>query len=460
MKILLTGATGYVGGRLLRALEHAGRSPICLARRPDRLRGVAGPATTVVQGDVLDAASLDRALAGVTVAYYLVHAMTASGSFSETDREAARRFGDACRRAGVARIIYLGGLGSGAELSEHLASRQEVGHLLRAAGVPVVEFRASVIVGAGSTSFEIVRALVDKLPFMVTPRWVRTPAQPIAIDDVVSYLVEALDADLPKGGIFEIGGADRVSYGDLMREYARQRNLRRVLLPVPVLSPGLSGLWLSLVAPDQAKVGRALIEGVRNETVVRDPAALETFRVKPLGIGESVRRAVEGTPPAAPALSGARVLGPAILSVAVCLLAGLLGQLLSGDAVSTWYLTLAKPPWTPPGAVFGPVWTALYVMMGLAAWRIWTTDGIRQARLALGVFVLHLAVNAAWSGFFFGLRSPGGAFAWIVLLDVLVAATILLFTARSRLAAGLLVPYAAWLGYATALNFAIWRMNS
>lgn len=292
--ILLTGATGYVGGRLLRPLEASGKEVRCLARRPELLRPRVRPSTEVVPGDVLDLDSLRVALQGVHTAYYLIHSLGSGSAFAEVDRRAARNFGRAARDAGVRRIIYLGGLGSGEELSPHLASRQETGQLLRQSGVPTVELRASIIIGAGSLSFEMVRSLVERLPVMVTPRWVRTPAQPIAIGDVIAYLVAALGFEGEDHRIFEIGGADRVSYMDLMKEYARQRGLRRWMIPVPVLTPRLSSLWLALVTPVYARVGRELIEGVRNETVVRDHTARRMFSVRPRSMREALARALAG----------------------------------------------------------------------------------------------------------------------------------------------------------------------
>ncbi len=294
MRILLTGASGYVGGRLRPALEARGHQVRCLARRPDLLVAKSGPATEVVQGDVLDRQSLDAALRGVDAAYYLVHSMGTSGPFEQADRQAARNFGEAARAAGVGRIIYLGGLGSDDEaLSPHLRSRQEVGRLLRDAGVPVLEFRASIIIGSGSLSFEMIRALVERLPLMITPKWVKVPAQPIAIDDVLAYLVDALALPLPASRVVEIGGADRVSYADIMRVYARQRGMRLRMIPVPILTPFLSSLWLGLVTPLYARVGRKLIESIVHATVVRDTAALGDFTVRPVGVEEAVRRALD-----------------------------------------------------------------------------------------------------------------------------------------------------------------------
>jgi uncharacterized protein YbjT (DUF2867 family) len=293
--ILLTGATGYVGGRLLRALAERGHRVRCLARRPESLTSRVPEGTEVVAGDCLRRETLDAALAGVQTAYYLVHSMAAGAAFEEQDRLAARNFGEAARAAGVRKIVYLGGLGeAGAGLSPHLRSRQETGDVLRAAsGVPVVELRASIVLGSGSLSFELIRSLVERLPVMVCPRWVETKAQPIAIEDLVAYLLAALDLAPGEGRTVEIGGADQVTYGDLMREYARQRGLRRWLIPVPVLTPRLSSLWLGLTTPVYARVGRKLIEGVSNPTVVRDDAARRLFpAIAPMGLRRAIERAL------------------------------------------------------------------------------------------------------------------------------------------------------------------------
>lgn len=291
--VLLTGATGYVGGRLLRVLEQAGRRVRCLARRPEALASRVAPGTEVVRGDVLDAASLEPAMAGVDAAYYLVHSMGSSGSFVETDRRAAEAFGAAAKAAGVRRIIYLGGLGREDEaLSAHLRSRQEVGQVLRRSGVPVLEFRASIVIGPGSLSFEMIRSLVERLPVMITPKWVNVPAQPIAIEDLLDYLSAALTAPPSHDRVYEIGGADQVSYADIMRLYAKQRGRRLIMLPVPVLTPHLSSLWLGLVTPLYARVGRKLIESIVHSTVVSDPAALSDFAIRPVGAEEAVRRAL------------------------------------------------------------------------------------------------------------------------------------------------------------------------
>ncbi len=292
-RILLTGASGYIGGRLLTSLEERGWCVRCLARRPAELRAKVGPSTEVVAGDVLDRSSLDAALCDVDTAYYLIHSMGSDGSFEQADRQAAQNFGEAAKAAGVRRIIYLGGLGDTDEaLSAHLRSRHEVGEVLRESGVPVLEFRASIIIGSGSLSFEMIRALVERLPIMITPKWVQVPAQPIAIDDVLEYLVAALDLPASESHVYEIGGADVVSYADIMRAYATQRGMRLRMIAVPVLTPYVSSLWLGLITPLYARIGRKLIESIVHSTVVRDTAALETFPVRPMGIEEAIRSAI------------------------------------------------------------------------------------------------------------------------------------------------------------------------
>lgn len=291
--VLLTGATGYVGGRLLPLLEQRGLRVRCLVRRPEALTSKVAGSTEVVAGDVLDRSTLEPALRGIDVAYYLVHSMGATGSFEEADREAARNFGQAARAAGVGRIIYLGGLGDTEEkLSSHLRSRQEVGEILRESGVPVLEFRASIVIGSGSLSYEMIRSLVERLPVMVTPKWVNVPAQPIAIDDLLAYLVEALELPVSACRIYEIGGADRMSYADIMRVYGKLRGRRVRMIPVPVLTPYLSSLWLGLITPLYARIGRKLLDSIVHSTVVRDETAQGVFTVRPMGVEDAVRRAL------------------------------------------------------------------------------------------------------------------------------------------------------------------------
>jgi len=289
----MTGATGYVGGRLLTLLQQRQIPVRCLTRRPEALSHRASDTTFIVQGDVLDAASLPAAMEGVDTAYYFVHSMGNDRDFASQDRIAAENFARAATAAGVRRLIYLGGLGNPDEkLSKHLRSRQETGDTLRANHSHVIEFRASIVIGSGSLSFEMIRTLVERLPIMICPRWVQVKAQPIAIEDVLTYLLAALDLPSGPSQVYEIGGPDQVSYGEIMREYARQRGLTRWMIPVPLLTPYLSSLWLGLVTPLYARVGRKLVESLRNPTLISNNLAEFVFAVHPRSFREAIARAL------------------------------------------------------------------------------------------------------------------------------------------------------------------------
>jgi uncharacterized protein YbjT (DUF2867 family) len=290
--ILLTGATGYIGGRLLSRLEASERRVRCLIRRPDSLVSRQAPRTQVVRGDLLDRESVAAALRGVRTAYYLVHSMGASQDFETLDRRAAINFATAAREAGVERIVYLGGLGAGHDLSAHLSSRHEVGDILRRSGVATIELRASIVIGSGSASFETVRTLVERLPAIPAPRTVETASQPIGIDDVVDYLLAAARVPLSGSLVVEIGGRDRVSYADVMREYARQRRLRRRVIPLPPATARASRLFLGLLMPTHGRIAAAMVDSLRNETVVRTSVATDAFAITPRGLAEAIERAL------------------------------------------------------------------------------------------------------------------------------------------------------------------------
>jgi uncharacterized protein YbjT (DUF2867 family) len=289
---LLTGATGYVGGRLLPELERRGYRVRCLTRRPDALLPRVAATTEVVCGDLSIPATLATAFDGIDTAFYLVHALGTKHDFEAEERAGAEAFAREARAAGVKRIIYLGGLGPEEIRSPHLRSRHAVGRILRESGIPTFELRASIIIGSGSLSFEMVRALVEKLPVMVTPRWVQRLAQPIGIEDVIAYLLEAAELPASKAGTYEIGGPDQLAYRDLLVTYARLRGLRRLIFRVPVLTPRLSSLWLGLVTPVYARIGRKLVDSIQHDTVVTDQRAREVFSVVPRGVEEAIRRAL------------------------------------------------------------------------------------------------------------------------------------------------------------------------
>lgn len=294
-KVLVTGGTGYVGGRLIPLLrERCEPFQIRLmARQPDFLRARVGPGVEIVKADVTKPETLSAACEGIETAYYLIHSMGSGQDFEDEDRQAARNFAQAAKASGVKRIIYLGGLGEHDEsLSKHLRSRHEVGKVLQKSAAQVIEFRASIVIGSGSLSFEMIRALVRKLPVMICPKWVSTAAQPIAIEDVLAYLIAALDHEPGGSRVYEIGGPDQVSYGDLMREYASQRGLKRLMIPVPLLSARLSSLWLGLVTPVYATIGRKLVDSLKNPTVVNDNAALTAFPVRPMSLTAAIQRAL------------------------------------------------------------------------------------------------------------------------------------------------------------------------
>ena len=288
MNVLVAGASGFVGSRLCPALADAGHQVVAMTRHPETYDGVG----TAVQGDVHDPASLTVALADCAAAYYLVHSLDAP-DFQRKDAAAAEAFARAASDAGVQRIIYLGGLGDESdELSAHLRSRREVESLLGSTGIPVTTLRAGIIVGHGGISWELTRQLVEHLPIMVTPRWVRTRTQPIAVDDVVRYLVGVLELPDAAGRSFDIGGPEVLQYITMLRRVAAIERLRFAVLPVPLLTPRLSSLWLALVTNVDATTGRALVDSMANEVVVRDDSIRHLVPFEPMGYDEAVRRAL------------------------------------------------------------------------------------------------------------------------------------------------------------------------
>ncbi len=293
--ILVTGPTGYVGGRLVPQLLDRGYQVRVFARDPVRLSGRSWiDQVEVLEGNVLQAEDLPPAMEGVDAAYYLIHNMSERAGYREQELQAARNFARAAQAAGVKRIIYLGALGDpGSDLAPHLKSRQDTGRVLAEYGVPVTEFRAAIIVGSGSISFEMIRYLTEKLPIMICPRWVYQQVQPISIEDVLAYLIAALTTPRSSGRVIEIGGADQLAYAEMMTVYGEIRGLKRTLIPVPVLTPGLSSHWVHWITPVPASVTRPLIEGLVNEILVQDPLARELFpSIQPLSYRQAVESAL------------------------------------------------------------------------------------------------------------------------------------------------------------------------
>lgn len=297
-KCLVTGATGYIGGRLVPYLLRAGHEVRVTVRDSTRLNGRQWEDDVeIIEADVLDPRTLDDVLKDIDVAYYLVHSMSGTGSdsFHEKDLNAARNFGRKAEEHDVDRIIYLGGLGNDSEeLSEHLKSRHLVGEVLREFAPDVTEFRAAIVVGSGSKSFEMIRYLTERVPLMICPQWVFSKVQPIAIRTVLNYLTKAATRDEARNEIIEIGGRSVLEYADMMEIYADLKGLTRMIIPVPVLTPKLSSYWVHWMTPIPAALARPLIEGLKNDVIVNDEKAKKMFPdVEPMRYREAVRRAIE-----------------------------------------------------------------------------------------------------------------------------------------------------------------------
>jgi uncharacterized protein YbjT (DUF2867 family) len=288
VKVLVAGASGFVGQRLCVALDQAGHDVVAMTRNPSGYRGAGTP----VRGDVQDSAALTSAMVGCQIAYYLVHSLQ-DGDFERRDAAGATAFGEAAARAGLRRIIYLGGLGDDADnLSAHLRSRREVENRLGTGGVPVTVIRAGIIIGHGGISWELTRQLVERLPVMITPRWVATRTQPIAVDDVVRYLTGVLEAPEAVGRVYEVGGPEVLQYSTMLRRVAAIENRPLLLLPVPLLTPSLSSLWLTLVTDIDPGTGRALVDSMTNEVIVRDQSIRDLIPAQPMPYDDAVRVAL------------------------------------------------------------------------------------------------------------------------------------------------------------------------
>jgi len=295
MNILVLGGTGYIGGRLVPRLLEGGHTVWVMARHPAKATARNWKGAHIVAGDVLNQSDLTAACDSIDVIYYLVHSMvTETDEFEERDRIAAQNVADVAGQSGVKRIIYLGGLGKRQEAtSSHLRSRHEVGDILRSGKTPLTEFRAAIIIGSGSASFEMIHHLVNRLPAMICPRWVKVRTQPISIKDVVRYLVETLEIPATSGRTIDIGGPDVLTYRDMMMTTARALGLRRYIMTVPVLTPGLSSFWVNLISPIPFSLARVLIESLRHETICEDTSGMELFNFRPMNFQDAVDRALE-----------------------------------------------------------------------------------------------------------------------------------------------------------------------
>ena len=294
MRVLVAGATGYIGRLLALRLAEDGAPPRVMARSPGKAKDLAAAGCEVVPGDVLRRETLAEPLEGVDVAYYLVHSMGrgGEGDFADRDRQGAENFAAVAAEKGVGTIIYLGGLSDGG--SKHLESRHATAGYLASTGIPVTYFRAAAVIGAGSESFRTVYYLVKRLPAMVTPRWVGTKTQPIAVADVIEYLAAAPSVTQSRGREIEIGGPDVTTYGGMMDAISDAMDARRrPRIPVPFLTPYLSSLWIGLVTPVDAGVARPLIEGLSTETIVKDPSGMELFDIEPTPMDEAMRSALQ-----------------------------------------------------------------------------------------------------------------------------------------------------------------------
>ncbi|CCH77193.1 conserved hypothetical protein [Nostocoides japonicum T1-X7] len=459
-RALVTGASGYVGGQLVPALIERGWRVRVLSRSASHLAGRAwSDDVEVAEGSVDSADDLAAALADVDVAYFLVHSMDGAADFRRRDRDNARTFAAAAEQAQVGRIVYLGGLHPDTGLSEHLASRVEVGEIFIEGTVPAVVLQAGVVLGDGSASFDMLRHLTERLPVVVAPRWLRNAIQPVAVDDVVFYLAEAAALPPDTNRAYDVGGPDVLTYADMMKRYAAVTGLGpRLIATVPVLTPELASRWVGLVTPVPSGIARPLVGSLINDAVcdendiLRDVGEPEGGR---LGFAEAVRRATADLDPSA--FRSAMTLTGSIVGAAAAA-----GSFLSNPR-SAWYRSLRLPSWQPPALAFPVVWTALYadaaVTTGASVAELREGDRDEEATALVRAVVVNMGVNALWSAVFFRMHRPGAATVVAGLLTMSGADLVRrVATVRPGRAAAL-AAYPAWCAFATVLSAAVAARN-
>ncbi|GAB2471035.1 hypothetical protein GCM10027030_02120 [Luteococcus sediminum] len=457
---MVTGATGYVGSLVVERLLEEDWTIRVLVRDADKLPDQWDGRIHVVEGDASSSDDLAEAMQGADVAWFLIHAMGGGDDFAETERQIAHAFADAARDAGVSRIVYLGGLHPDGELSEHLASRVEVGEILMASGVPTAAVQAGVVLGDGSASFQMLRDLTERLPGAIGPKFLANRIQPIDHRDVVHYLVRAGDLGPEHNRTFDVGGPDRLSYAEMMKAYAKVQGMGpRPVMIAPLWTPGLASHWIGLITRTPAEMAGPLLGSLLHETVCTEDDLTDLVGA-PEGGPRSFAQSVEDASAGRDQWRPVKVL--AATSAAVLAAATVGGLATAQGTQSRWYRTRRKPSWQPPGAVFGPVWTALYADIAVIsalhlADRLeeGDRDGVVRDAAALGV---NLVLNAGWSWVFFRAHRP--ALATGVAGALAVSSADLVRRVGQRRERGVvLAPYAAWTGFATVLTDAIRRRN-
>lgn len=457
--VLVTGATGHVGSHLIPVLLAEGYRVRVLSRNPRRLDPEWRDQVQVVEGDATRRSDLDRALADVDVAYHLMHSMDGRGGFVDRDRALATVFSAAAEAAGVGRMVYLSGLHPDGELSTHLASRVEVGEILLQSAVPAAVLQAGIVLGGGSASFQMLRHLTERLPIAVGPRWLKNRVQPIAIADVVHYLVRAASLGPEKNRTYDVGMNESLTYVQMMKRYASTNGLMpRFMFIVPVLTPGLASHWVGLVTPVPAGVAKPLVGSLIHDAVVGERDASRDLGDPPggtTGFEDAVRIAGEG--------SDAHRWGRISRRVAAGVVAAAgIGSLLTTPN-SAWYRRVRKPAWQPPPVTFPLVWTGLYGLIWAAASstiaELIEDDQPEQADAFGRALALNLVLNAAWSGVFFRAHRLRLATVTAAVLAVSSADLTRRAAASRRANAVALAPYVAWTAFAAVLSSALARRN-